>query len=292
MTARTCAIVLNYRKAQKTAACLDSLAGQGLDTVYVIDNSNDTASSRELRETLKRFDEDSPGYRLVCLTPDANLGFAGGVNYAIEKDRSNGAAHERYLLINNDATAMPGMLDKLQQALQTDERICMSAPSIISRDGTVEEGLWYNRYLGTLGHRPAPLSFRYASGCCMLINATSLQDGRLFDPAFFMYCEDAFLCWRLQQAGMEFRIIPEARIQHEEGASSQKAGLFYEYQTARGHILMAFRAYRQPLEVPLMLACRLVTLSLRSLSRCIRYRSPVPALALLLAWYPPALRLN
>lgn len=38
---RICGVVLNYRDAARTETCLRSLAGQGLDTVLVVDNSDD-----------------------------------------------------------------------------------------------------------------------------------------------------------------------------------------------------------------------------------------------------------
>jgi GT2 family glycosyltransferase len=284
--------VLDYRKADLTGRCLASLMGEGLDTVYVVDNSADAGHSRKLTETLKKIRNQGIDYNIVAINPGLNLGFAAGVNFVIRTDLDSAAPHDRYLLINNDATAEAGLLTRLQQAMVEDSRTCIVAPAVVSGDSETEYNIWYNRYLGLLTRKPTPLSFEYASGCCLLVDKAALQGDRLFDPVFFMYCEDAYLCWRLQRDQQLFRVVENARVHHEVGASSKKAGLFYEYHTARGHILMAFKAYRHPLEIPLMLACRLVTLSLRSITRCIRYRSLVPAWALLLAWYPASVRIN
>ena len=228
----------------------------------------------------------------MAINPGQNLGFAAGVNLAIRTDLDSEAPHDRYLLINNDATAEAGLLARLQQGMDEDDGTCIVAPAVVSGDSGTEYSIWYNRYLGLLTRRPTLLSFPYASGCCLLVDKAALLDDRLFDPDFFMYCEDACLCWRLRQQQKSFRVVGNARVHHEAGASSQKAGLFYEYHTTRGHILMAFKAYRFPLEIPLMLTCKFFSLALRSLVRCIRYRSLVPARAFLLAWYPARQRLN
>ena len=292
MAVRTCAIVLDYRQAGKTGICLKSLGTEQLDTVYVVDNSGDNEHSRELTVVLENLRSQGIDFRLEEIRPGRNLGFAAGVNLAIRTDLDSATPHDRYLLINNDAVAEPGLLGRLQQAMQGEKRVCVAAPAVVSDNSGTEYGIWYNRYLGLLTRQATPFSFEYASGCCLLVDKAALQGDRLFDPDFFMYCEDACLSWRLQRENRIFLVTDQARVHHEAGASSRKAGLFYEYHTARGHVLMAFKAYRHPLEIPLMLACRLVTLSLRSITRCIRYRSLVPAWALLLAWYPASFRVN
>ena len=59
---------------------------------------------------------------------------------------------------------------------------------------------------------------------------------------------------------------------------------------ARGHLLLALRLWRHPVEVPLLLLVRLPVLTLRALWRGLRQRSPVPLLALLLAPLPLRVR--
>ena len=46
MNHRVCAIILDYRAAGKTETCLKSLIGQGLATVYLVDNSASESASR------------------------------------------------------------------------------------------------------------------------------------------------------------------------------------------------------------------------------------------------------
>jgi GT2 family glycosyltransferase len=41
-----------------------------------------------------------------------------------------------------------------------------------------------------------------------------------FDPDYFMYCEDADLCWRATLAGAQPTLVPAARIIHLGGRAS------------------------------------------------------------------------
>ena len=282
---RVCAILLNYRGAERTTKCLESLAGQGLSTAIIIDNSEDEACSRLLKTNINQLDNKKLGYHIQLLTAPENLGFSRGINFAVSIDKNSSRPHDYYLIINNDAIAQPSLVERLHQALQEDEDVLLTAPCILAPE-TEECGAWYNRYLGLLTKNRTPLSFKYVSGCCMMIDKCLTARNQLFDPKFFMYCEDAFLCWTLTGKKSKFRLVADAHVQHEAGASSKKAGIFYEYHTARGHVLMATKAFNNPLEVPLMLISKLLALSLRSVARCIRYKSLVPVYALLLACYP------
>lgn len=283
---RICAILLDYRRAGKTRKCLDSLKGQGLCSVYVVDNSADREHSRKLVTVIDELIAGGVDYNIRLISAGKNLGFAGGVNYAIKKDRHSTTPHEYYLLINNDAVACPGMVNKLLQALLKDADALLASPCVITGDNSKEYQIWYNRYLGLLTTFRIPLSFAYASGCCILIGSKLINNGKLLDTQFFMYGEDAFLGWQIHQRKKSFRVVDDACVHHEAGASSEKASLFYEYHTARAHVLMARKAWSSPLEVPLMLICKFPVLASRAVKRCIRYRSLIPVAAFVLAWLP------
>jgi len=54
MNHRVCAIILDYRAAGKTETCLKSLIGQGLATVYLVDNSASERASTDLLQAVER----------------------------------------------------------------------------------------------------------------------------------------------------------------------------------------------------------------------------------------------
>lgn len=130
---KICAIVLNYRNAARTEACLCSLNGEGLDTVLVVDNSADDRAANELAAMIKRQTERI-NYTLRLLNPGSNLGFARGVNLAISEAAA--LQCDAFLLINNDAVALPSMVARLAAALTNGDTV-MVAPTVIDAAGRI-----------------------------------------------------------------------------------------------------------------------------------------------------------
>lgn len=58
------------------------------------------------------------------------------------------------------------------------------------------------------------------SGANMMIRHAVLDEVGMFDPDFFMYCEESELSWRIRKAGYYNVNVPQARIVHLEGKSS------------------------------------------------------------------------
>ena len=277
---RICAIVLNYRNAARTEACLCSLTGEGLDAVLVVDNSDDDHAAGELATVIKRQARQAD-YSLRQLNPGSNLGFARGVNLALNDAT---ALHcDAFLLINNDAVALPGMLARLAAAL-ADTGTTMVAPTVVDAAGKPQPMLWYHRFFGLLTARPLPGSFPYLSGCCLLVRREMLEEGRLFDEDFFMYGEDTLLGWRLACAGKMPLRLGDALVQHNGAGSSRRGQFFYEYHMARAHVLLALKTRRHPLEIPLLLVSKCVGLSLRALWRSLRFGNAIPLKAFFMAW--------
>jgi N-acetylglucosaminyl-diphospho-decaprenol L-rhamnosyltransferase len=276
---KLCAIVLNYRDAVRTEACLRSLANQELDIVLVVDNSADQHFSGDLAEMLSRM-KGHINYRLRLLKPDRNLGFARGVNLALGD--ADALECDAFLLINNDAVASQDMVARLAAALATDKSL-MVAPTVVDETGVTQPMLWYQRYFGLQSKHRLPGSFPYLSGCCMLVRREMLEEGRLLDEDFFMYGEDTLLGWRLARSGKYPLILGNAFVRHAAG-SARRGLLFYEYHMSRAHVLLAMKTLRHPIEVPLLLVSKGIGLCLRALWRCLRFGNLVPLKAFWMSW--------
>jgi len=118
---RVRAIVVNYRRADLTAACIESLLRsewppEALDIV-VVDNGSGDGSVEELRV---KFPEVS------VIASATNLGFGGGNNLALRD--LDGIDH--VALVNNDATVEPSWLAPLVAALDADPAVGAACPRI------------------------------------------------------------------------------------------------------------------------------------------------------------------
>ena len=281
-----CVIILDYFGAEKTEKCLMSLTKQGIQTIYLVDNSASDSAGTELRRALDRVRANGADYTLEILSPGRNLGFAKGVNFAISHDRRSGFPHDYYMLLNNDALAGPSLVSGLLAVLEQDARASLVAPRIISSDPGREYGIWYHRYLGLLLSRAGLLRFHYLAGCCLLFPKDLVGDEDLFEEAFFMYGEDAELGWRLTRQSKKMICATDVFVRHDLGPSAERASLFYEYHMVRSHLLLSLKTWLHPAEIPLMLSAKFLALACRAVLRCLRHRTLAPLGGYLLASIP------
>lgn len=284
---RICAVILDYCGASRTEACLKSLIGEGLDKVLVVDNSANNDAARELAMVLDRLSTNGIDYELHLLPATSNLGFSRGVNFALQHAAAKDCG--AFLLLNNDATASPGMVSRLVATLEQ-KKADLVAPCVIDGMGQPQPVFWYQRHLGLLTSRPLPASFPYMSGCCILFRQEILVSGQLLDEDFFMYGEDTLLGWQLIRAGKIVLRSDEAIVHHLGQGSSKQCEIFYEYHMARAHVLLAFKTFRNPLELPLLVLAKTFGMALRAVCRSIRYGSGIPLVAFFLAWLPLKIR--
>jgi N-acetylglucosaminyl-diphospho-decaprenol L-rhamnosyltransferase len=256
------AIILNYRKADLTARCVKSIINQ-VDHIVVVDNS---ADSFESQQCLERVREIAGGTCVDVLISADNLGFACGVQYGIEYQRHNQCV-SHWLILNNDAMAVEGMVSRLKKVLDEHGGHGLVAPSSTS-------AMWYQPWLGLVSRQPLFGSFLYFSGACLLV-PDALTRPFLFDPDFFMYGEDVELSWRLKQAGIPLVGVNVGCI-HESSSSSRNGSLFYEYYVALGHMILPRKISRNHMERIIMILGRLISLPVRATLRCVRHRSLAP----------------
>ncbi|WP_158683450.1 glycosyltransferase [Burkholderia sp. BE12] len=78
-------------------------------------------------------------------------------------------------------------------------------------------------------------------GAAMLIKRTALERAGLFDSRFFMYYEDADLCWRIRRAGGVLRYVPTSVVRHIHTGSSVEWSPMFIYYVSRNHVLIRFK---------------------------------------------------
>jgi GT2 family glycosyltransferase len=211
---RVGAVVLNYRGADDTVACLESLATLAdPPRVIVVDNNSGDGSVERIRSS-------RPDLELIA--NDDNVGFAGGNNVAIERLLADGA--EFVWLLNNDTTVEPDTLDAMLAAAATDDRLGavgsviydMSRPERVLTWGGGSVSRWTGR---TRDASSAVDRIDYLTGASMLLRSAALRDVGLFDTRFFFTWEDVDLGVRLGDAGWRIAVAEGSRVWHRWGGS-------------------------------------------------------------------------
>ena len=227
---RVAIVILQWRRADETSACLHALARVDYPnyTVLVVDNDSRDGSAERLR---REFPD------LALLETGENLGFAGGCNAGISAVLADPAV--RYvLLLNNDTRVEPDFLREMVAAAEADARIVVVGAVNFSGARHTSSGghldWWTGRYVDVFDARGADAVGREAvieveavAGSSMLVRAEPLRAGILLDPSYFCVFEETDWCVRLRARGGRLVLATRARLQHRVAASMGKPLQFY-----------------------------------------------------------------
>ncbi len=174
--------------------------------------------------------------RLRVVRPGANLGFAGGVNLAIES-----ASAPYVMLLNPDARPHPHAVEELAGALEANPSWAGAAPRLVGEDGEPQYE-WQLRPLprpagllrqvfflrGVARARTEPLTgaaIEQPAGAALLLRRSTLLELGGLDASFFpAWFEDVDLCARLARRGRTLHYWPSAVFVHGLGGSLEALG--------------------------------------------------------------------
>lgn len=217
--------------------------------VIVVDNNSPDGSSNMIRNNY-------PNMHLICNSE--NTGFARACNMGIEC-----TCGEYVLFLNPDTKILDDALQTLVLFLDThaqagvvsgrvvypdmtDQGVARKFPtpmnSIFGRKSVLTRIFPNNKYAHTYltclqyesGH---PFEVDWVSGACLMVRKQILDDVGFFDEKFFMYWEDADLCYRIKEKGWKVFCVANAIIIHYEGKSTgkKKAHLIVEFNKSAYH---------------------------------------------------------
>lgn len=208
---RVSVVMLAYGDEAYLGSAVEAvLASVGVDVdLVLVDNGCTSDAVRTL-----------PGDpRLLVVTPDENLGFAGGVNFGA------GSAHGDWLaLVNSDAEVAPDALARLVSvAARPGVGIASGSIRLASDPSTMNSagnplhvvGLSWAGGLGEPASSHAvEADVASASGAGLVLSRDLWQQLEGFADEYFAYHEDVDLSWRTWQAGLRVVYVPDAVVVH------------------------------------------------------------------------------
>jgi GT2 family glycosyltransferase len=267
-------IIVSFNTREMILECLRSIAAQTHHTSYeiiVVDNMSTDGSA----EAIGR---EFPNARVMALTE--NLGFAGANNLAAAS-----ACGRQILLLNPDTIVLDGAVDRLVAFSRERRSSRVWGGRTVFGDGSLNPGsCWrkltvWNLLCWSLGlaflapNSPIFNSMAYGgwdrstvrhvdivTGCLLLIDREFWNQLGGFDPAFFMYGEEADLCERARQVGAHPIVTPTATIVHYGGAS-ETSSVDKTVKLFRGHMTFIERHWSPATRVlgrALLLLCPLI----------------------------------
>ena len=228
-------IVLNYRTAQLTADCLDSLRAEITPRirVLVVDNASRDGSAERIEAHIAA--RDFGAWARVLRSP-INGGFAAGNNLGIRE-----VSARAYMLLNSDTLVRPGAVRELLRVSQERPDVGMVGPSFVDGGGhpldscftfphpmsellrSANTGLVtraLRRFETPARHGDSPLEPDWMPFACVVIRREVIDVVGLLDDGYFMYFEDVDYCLKLRAAGWTLLYWPNACVVHLVGGSS------------------------------------------------------------------------
>jgi len=214
--------------------CLDSLDRQTFQDfeIIVVDNSGRNAVQ--------------PDQRARVITNDRNVGYGAAFNQAFRESSAPFLA-----VLNDDATAHPGWLESLMNAVEERPDVGMCASRVmLAGDGRLDSAgmlLCRDGSSKQRGHLDPPESHRrleevlLPSGSAALYRREMLEEIGLFDESFFLYCEDTDLGLRARWAAWECLYVPDAVVEHRYSHSAGRASELKAYYVERNRLLLAMK---------------------------------------------------
>jgi GT2 family glycosyltransferase len=232
---RVSVIIVSYNTREMTLACLRSVFEQTAETpieVVIVDNASSDGSPEAI-------EAEFPQARLI--RSRENLGFARANNLAASVARG-----DLLLLLNPDTLVLDRAIDRLAVFASTRPEARIWGGRTVFADGSLNPtscwrfmSLWSLFALATgltALWRDSPLfnpegyggwrrdsvrEVEMVTGCLLLISREFWNELGGFDESFFMYGEEADLCYRAREAGARPMFTPSATVVHYGDGSIQ-----------------------------------------------------------------------
>ena len=194
-----------------------------------------------------------PNIRVIQL--ETNNGYAGGYNESLKHIES-----EFYVLLNSDIEVTEHWLKPLIHCLKSNEKVAACQPKIKSyhqRDSFEYAGASggfldvyaYPFCRGRMfaeaekdeGQYDDEQNIFWASGAALCIKADVFHHLGGFDDLHFAHQEEIDLCWRLQRAGFEIKVVPSSVIYHVGGGTLDYGSPFKTYLNFRNSLMMILK---------------------------------------------------
>ena len=208
---KVAAVVLSWNGLEDTLACLRSLEGEGAD-VIVVDNASTDGSADAVTGA-------------EVIRNELNLGYAGGMNVGIRSALERGA--DAVLLLNNDVEVEPGAVAALTAAAGGTGAVCPVLVFAAEPDRIWYAGADFDPRRGYQGRHRTTVDdgeTERICGAAVLIPRETIEAIGAFDEALFAYVEDADWSLRARGAGLQLRVVPDARVRHKVSASTGGEG--------------------------------------------------------------------
>lgn len=235
-------VIVNYRTAQLTINCLDSLVDEvkalSNTQVVVVDNNSGDRSVEKIESVIQTEDWSDWASVLPC---EHNGGFAFGNNQAIRPVLNSQYPPDYYLLLNPDTIVRERSLQALVDFMEEHAQVGIAGSRLEDPDGTPQcSAFRFHTLLSELDSAlrlgiiskllarwitappvaTTPHQTDWVAGASMIIRREVIETVGLMDEGYFLYYEEVDFCLQAHKSGWSCWYVPESRVVHLVGQSS------------------------------------------------------------------------
>jgi len=257
-------IIVYYNTPKEIVTCLNSINKASKDVPYevIIVNNN---SPKPLPASITK------NRAFKKINNAKNVGYGKAINQAAKM------AKGKYLLIlNPDTICLKDSIDLMVEKLEEDKKIGVIGPQLVDKYGNVLHSIgsmpklpdalfvfspinkiWPNnpyskRYLAKDIDRNKEQETDTVGGAAMIFRKKVFDEVKGFDERFFMYFEEADICYRLKHLGYKILYYPSAKIIHLLGRStSDKTWIRKTFEQSR------YEFFKKYYGIPIAFICEL-----------------------------------
>lgn len=260
-------IILNYNSWKLVIDCVESIK----DTIdydkikykiYIIDNGSQNDSYQQLK---RLYDNDCQ-----CMVESTyrNLGFSGGNNFGSKIAIEDGC--ETLLITNSDVVFTENSIYYMHNSIK-EYKSALVYPYVMNSDGSLQfsecmvgqRDMFYDfiilrekinkklsdkikrKYFIKVKDIKQPVNSTMFYGCCYMVDAKKYIDIDMLDDNVFLYYEENILSTKLLKKGYNITFIPDAKIYHLCGASSNSSKTKAYVKRSRYYYLRYYKKYNK-----------------------------------------------
>lgn len=245
---KTKVVILNWNGEKHLRQFLPSVvASTPKDVGIVVADNGSTDNSVEMLE------KEFPCVEILKMSQ--NYGFAGGYNRALKEIDA-----DIYILLNSDVETPQGWVEPLLSSLNENPQVAAVAPKLrafrqkdafeyAGASGGYIDFLGYPFCRGRILRHTEKDTAQYddsrevfwVSGAAFCCRAKVFHQMGGFDEEFFAHMEEIDLCWRMQLAGYQVRIVPQSVVYHLGGGTLQVDSPNKVYFNHRNNLAMLYK---------------------------------------------------
>lgn len=247
-------VIVNYRCAEYTIACLRSIAGEVARvprlTATVVDNASGDMSAERISGAIQ---ERGWSAWAEVLRLAENGGFASGNNAAIRRAIDSDDPPAYVLLLNPDTELRPGAVATLVEFMERRPEVGIAGCRLEYADGShqpsafrfptilgeIERGLGLTvasrllRRFMTAEPKTEEGPVEWVTGAVMMVRREVFESVGVLDEGYFLYFEEVDLALNARRAGWPSWYVPSARVMHVMGKST---GLTDKARVEKGRV--------------------------------------------------------